>query len=191
MVELEAIEAQWLPRVRAVWDLVSAVQRADAEAFEAAIASHFKRNPSDMMSYPESNIPPEVRAQLKRFSAPVGRFVPDAIRKTARQYYPARYDLNEETAGWCWDDADGYCYLDLWSMEQTDCCDPVGWVAICPLEQGGYTLEFRLDLEWSEDDDLDPEDLVFQTMEQAKSFLDGALACNTPPLPPQPSHWED
>lgn len=38
IAELQAIEAQWLPKVRAVWDDVNSAQKADAEAFEAAIA---------------------------------------------------------------------------------------------------------------------------------------------------------
>ena len=37
-VELQAIESQWLPKVRQVWDQVNPAQKADAEAFEAAIA---------------------------------------------------------------------------------------------------------------------------------------------------------
>lgn len=37
-VELQAIESQWLPKVRAVWEQVNSLQRSDAEAFEAAIA---------------------------------------------------------------------------------------------------------------------------------------------------------
>lgn len=36
--ELAAIEGQWLPKVRKVWDEVNSAQKADAEAFEAAIA---------------------------------------------------------------------------------------------------------------------------------------------------------
>ena len=36
--ELQAIDTQWLPKVRAVWDDVNSKQKADAEAFEAAIA---------------------------------------------------------------------------------------------------------------------------------------------------------
>ena len=36
--ELAAIEAQWLPKVRAIWEQVNTLQREDAEAFEAAIA---------------------------------------------------------------------------------------------------------------------------------------------------------
>jgi len=38
VTELQAIEAQWLPKVREVWDQVNTLQRADAQAFEAAIA---------------------------------------------------------------------------------------------------------------------------------------------------------
>jgi hypothetical protein len=38
ITELQAIEAQWLPKGRAVWDNVNPTQKADAEAFEAAIA---------------------------------------------------------------------------------------------------------------------------------------------------------
>lgn len=38
VAELAAIEEQWLPKVRQVWDQVNANQKADAEAFEAAIA---------------------------------------------------------------------------------------------------------------------------------------------------------
>lgn len=36
--ELGAIESQWLPKVRAVWDEVNTAQKEDAEAFEQAIA---------------------------------------------------------------------------------------------------------------------------------------------------------
>jgi phage recombination protein Bet len=39
IAELQAIEAQWLPKVRAVWDTVNPKQKSDAEAFEAAIAA--------------------------------------------------------------------------------------------------------------------------------------------------------
>jgi phage recombination protein Bet len=38
VAELQAVESQWLPKVRAVWDTVNSLQKADAEAFEAAIA---------------------------------------------------------------------------------------------------------------------------------------------------------
>jgi phage recombination protein Bet len=38
IAELQAIEAQWLPKVRQVWDQVNSLQKADAEAFEAALA---------------------------------------------------------------------------------------------------------------------------------------------------------
>lgn len=38
VAELQAIEQQWLPKVRAVWDNVNTAQKSDAEAFEAAIA---------------------------------------------------------------------------------------------------------------------------------------------------------
>jgi phage recombination protein Bet len=38
MQELKAFEAQWIPKVRAVWETVNPLQRADAEAFEARIA---------------------------------------------------------------------------------------------------------------------------------------------------------
>lgn len=38
VAELQAIESQWLPKVREVWEKVNTQQRADAEAFEAALA---------------------------------------------------------------------------------------------------------------------------------------------------------
>ena len=38
IAELQAIETQWLPRVREKWDQVNTLQRKDAEAFEAALA---------------------------------------------------------------------------------------------------------------------------------------------------------
>jgi phage recombination protein Bet len=38
IAELQAIEAQWLPKVREVWGQVNTLQREDAEAFEAALA---------------------------------------------------------------------------------------------------------------------------------------------------------
>lgn len=45
ITELQAIEDQWLPKVRAIWDDVNTNQKADAEAFEAAIAYHKMENP--------------------------------------------------------------------------------------------------------------------------------------------------
>ena len=38
VAELQAIESQWLPKVRQVWDQVNSLQKADAQAFESAIA---------------------------------------------------------------------------------------------------------------------------------------------------------
>jgi hypothetical protein len=187
LAELQAIESQWLPKVRQVWDHVTALQRADAEAFEAAIAYHgVARTKTDPeIIHPTFRyIPPEVRAQLKRFSASTGGFVPDAIRKTARYYYPARYDLNDETAGWQWGE-DGECEIDVWDIEESDCCDPAGYIQLCPLEDGGYELIFRIDLEWPED--FDPEDLVFPTVQEAKAFL-GTLPGSRYTCNPRPVH---
>ena len=40
LAELHDINANWLPKVRAVWDIVNILQREDAEALERALAHY-------------------------------------------------------------------------------------------------------------------------------------------------------
>jgi len=45
IAELQAIETQWIPKVRSVWEKVNSLQKADCEAFESAIAYYKMEKP--------------------------------------------------------------------------------------------------------------------------------------------------
>jgi hypothetical protein len=179
--ELQAIESQWLPKVRAVWEHVSTLQRADAEAFEAALY-YFKCNP-DMMSHPESNTPREIRAYLKRLCPYTN--VSDTIKEEAKRLYPAHA---ESIDGWhWWGNVNKYvltlCDLDdlaLCYLDRDNTRRPTE-VSIRPTRQGECSLTFIT---------LVSHDLKlsFPTMQEAKRCLDSVLGAPTPeiPLPPEP-----
>jgi hypothetical protein len=128
------------------------------------------------------NIPKEIRANLKRLCPYIGPSVPDLIRERAREFW-APHDP-EEWATWQWDDGSGdYQWeLELSNLDE-DFIDPEGYVAIRPLAKDKYALIFMICAEWPEG--FDPqEDLVFQTMQEAKRYLDTLLAAETPEIPP-------
>jgi hypothetical protein len=121
-----------------------------------------------------------VRARLKRLCPYVGSNIPDSVRENARHLCPPSYDPDKylKYLGWQWDDGSGLyqCELELCDMD-SDTIDPAGYVAIRPLEHGEYALKFVWDLKLNL--------LIFQTMEEAKSYLDTLLAAPTPQIPPR------
>jgi len=62
-----------------------------------------------------------------------------------------------------------------------DHIDPEGYVAIRPLKQGKFALIFVMCSRWAIR--FDPSNLIFQSMEEAKRYLDTLLAAETPEIP--------
>ena len=93
----------------------------------------------------------------------------------------APYDP-DKYAGWQWDDGSGFyqCELELCDMD-ADHIDPAGYVAIRPLGQGEYALIFVICAGWAKG--FDPRNLIFQTMQEAKRYLDTLPAAETPGIP--------
>jgi hypothetical protein len=184
--ELQAVEANWLPKVRQVWDQVSTLQRADAEAFEAALA-YFKCNTPDMMSHPE--IPPEMRAYLKQLFPYTHPNISDTIREKVRRLYPshARY-----LDGWYWWGNVNKCVLALCDLDSglalcyldRDNTRHPREVSIRPTKQGECSLTFITLV-------LHDLEIIFPTMQEAKRCLDSLLAAPTPEIPPTPEPLDE
>lgn len=123
-------------------------------------------------------IPDEIRGKLKRLSPYVGSYIPSPARENAK-YLP---NSDNYTPGWNWSDGSGFyqCEMELCDLD-VPTIDPVGYVSIRPLEQGKYLLEFLL--VYGGTKGFDPEDLIFDTMQEAKRYLDALLAADTPELP--------
>ena len=121
-------------------------------------------------------LPPEIRARLTRLCPYVGSHIPHLARENAKSLDPV-------PSGWQWDE-DGWGNLQ-WELELCDLdndrtVDPAGYVAIRPLEHGKYALIFVIGLgviglKWP--------DPVFDSMQEAKRFLDALLAISTPQIP--------
>jgi hypothetical protein len=62
-----------------------------------------------------------------------------------------------------------------------DHIDPAGYVAIRPLGQGECALIFVICAGWAKG--FDPRNLIFQTVQEAKRYLDMLLAADTPEIP--------
>jgi hypothetical protein len=119
------------------------------------------------------NISNEIRAKLSRWCPYVGSDIPNSVREKARDFW-APYDP-DKYAGWQWDDGSGFyqCELELCDVD-ADYIDPEGYVAIRPLEQDKCALIFVRCGEGF---------LIFQTMQEAKRYLDTLLAAATPEIP--------
>jgi hypothetical protein len=123
-----------------------------------------------------NDIPDEIRAKLKRLSPYVGDNLPDSVREQAKYFAPGA------APGWRWDDGTGFWQYELLlcDIDAVD-IDPAGYVAIVPLERCTYWLRFVLCLKWPQG--FDPEDLIFDSVQEAKSYLDTLLAVSSPQLP--------
>ena len=128
-----------------------------------------------------NNISKEIRGKLKRLCPYVGSNIPNSVRAKAREFWPAPYGP-DEYADWQWDDGSGFyqCELELCDMD-ADHVDPAGYVAIRPLGQGECALIFVICGGWTKR--FDPRNLIFQTMQEAKRYLDTLLAADTPEIP--------
>jgi len=128
------------------------------------------------------NISHQIRSKLKRLCPYVGSDIPASVRQNARNYWwEPRYDPNKDP-GWKWDDGSDFyqCELLLCDMD-ADTIDPAGYVAIRPLEEDKFALIFVLCPKWAED--FDPSNLAFDSIKEAKQYLDPLLAFNTPEIP--------
>jgi hypothetical protein len=124
-----------------------------------------------------NNIPKEIRERLKRLCPYVGPNIPDSVKEKAREFWRAPYGPDED-ASWQWDDGSGFyqCELELCDID-ADYIDPEGYVAIRPLGQGKCALIFAITKGFHS------SDLIFQSMEEAKRYLDALLAAETPEIP--------
>jgi hypothetical protein len=131
-----------------------------------------------------NNISKEIRAELKRLCPYVGSNIPDSVRENARELCN-RTDPHDvdEAFGWHWDHGSGIyqCELELCDLDNDWTIDPAGYVAIRPLKQGKFALVFDSCL--SSADEIDPRNLRFPTVQEAKQFLDSLLAADTPEIP--------
>jgi len=139
----------------------------------------------------------EVRAKLKRLCPYIGPNVPESVRQSARGFWGDRYDP-ENTGQWLWDDGSGayQCEVELCDMDAKT-CDPAGYVAIRPLEQDKYALIFMLGIPelsgppapWLLPETFlsDPpsyrKNLIFDSIQEAKRYLDTLIAYPTPDIP--------
>jgi hypothetical protein len=130
-----------------------------------------------------NNISNQIRAKLKRLCPYVGSYIPNSVRQDARKYWQPLYDAGTDP-GWFWDDADDFfqCVLPICDID-AETIDPAGYVAIRPLEQDQYALIFVLCTKWA--DGFDPSNLIFDTMQEAKHYLDTLLVVDTPEIPNQ------
>jgi hypothetical protein len=116
-----------------------------------------------------------LRANLKKLCPYSGPHIPNSVREKAIQCWPARNV--DEVAGWQWDDEGPRRWeLDLCDLD-ADHVDPDGYAAIRPLGQGKCTLEILA----TGVEDFSP--LIFQTVQEAKRYLDTLLAAETPKIP--------
>jgi hypothetical protein len=127
-----------------------------------------------------NNLSKEIRGTLKRLCPYVGSNIPNSVREKASDFW-APYDP-DKYAGWQWDDGSGFyqCELELCDMD-ADYIDPEGYVAIRPLGQNKCALIFAISARWTKG--FHSRDLIFQTMEEAKRYLDALLAAETPEIP--------
>jgi hypothetical protein len=124
-----------------------------------------------------NNIPEQIRAKLKQLYPYVGSYIPDSVRQNGIERTRAGY-----TPGWFWDDGGDFlqCVLHICDMDAKT-IDSAGYVAIIPLDQDQYALVFVVGLKWA--DGFDPSNLIFDTMQEAKHYLDMLLAVDTPEIP--------
>jgi hypothetical protein len=129
------------------------------------------------------NISNEIRAKLKRLCPYVGSYIPSSVRRDARKYWQPLYDTGKDP-GWFWDDDGDFfqCVLPICDID-AETIDPAGYVAIRPLEGDQYALVFVLCPKWA--DGFDPSNLIFDTVQEAKHYLDTLLAVDTPEIPNQ------
>lgn len=120
-----------------------------------------------------------IRAKLKRLCPYVGSDIPDSVRQKAREMWPAPRDPDRD-ACWQWDGGSGdwQWELELCDMDDSDVIDPAGYVAIRPVAQSEYALFFVL-RSW-ELDGCDRCPRTFQSVQEAKRYLDTLLAADTP-----------
>jgi hypothetical protein len=126
------------------------------------------------------NIPNQIRAKLKRLCPYAGPYIPNSVRENAKHLWSAPSDP-DKYAGWQWDDGSGFyqCELELCDMD-AETIDPTGYVAIRPLGQDKCALIFVIGIKWA--DGFDPSCLIFDTMQEAKYYLDTLLAADTPEI---------
>lgn len=134
--------------------------------------------------YPMYNTPEEIRAKLKRLCPYQGASIPESVRQMGKGYWGPKYP--EQHGHWFWDDGDGDGWqyvLHLCDMD-VDTCNPAGHVAIIPLKNGKYRLNFVI--AYGGATEFNPENLIFGSTEEAKRFLDRLLAFNTPEISRRP-----
>ena len=122
------------------------------------------------------NISNQIRAKLKRLCPYAGPYIPNSVRQNARHIWTAPYDPGKD-AGWWWDEDQWallLCNIDAHTI------DPAGYVAIRPLEQDQYALIFVLGIKWAEG--FGSINLIFDTTQEAKYYLDTLLAADTPEI---------
>jgi hypothetical protein len=119
-------------------------------------------------------IPKETRANLKRLCPYSGPYIPRSVRENAREFYTAR--SLDEFAGWVWDDGTRRWELELSDLDG-DYIDPAGYVAVRPLGSGECALEIC-----AEGVEGFPS-LIFNTVQDAKRYIDTLLAADTPEIP--------
>jgi hypothetical protein len=117
------------------------------------------------------NISKQIRAKLKRLCPYFGSYIPNSVRQDAG-----------EDPGWFWDDGGDFfqCVLPICDID-AETIDPAGYVAIRPLEKDQYALVFVICPRWA--DGFEPSNLIFETMQEAKHYLDTLLAADTPEIP--------
>jgi hypothetical protein len=105
--ELQAIKSQWLPMVRQVWDQVNANQKADAEAFKAAIAAKCggalrgQHCVDSLLAIPSPPIPPEDDEVIEQLTTNMEKAkallsqINDVLAKPIDYYYTADGNLRK------------------------------------------------------------------------------------------------
>jgi hypothetical protein len=119
---------------------------------------------------------------FKRLSPYIGPNIPEQIR----QYQKALMPFDREFGEWEWADReDGtgtyHWTLLLWDMD-SDTIDPAGYVSIVPLEDGTCFVNDCLGKKFEANAKI-LSSKIFETIPQAKAFLDSVLAFDTPEIP--------
>jgi hypothetical protein len=127
---------------------------------------------------------------FKRLSPYIGPNIPEQVRQNFKDLWHNEV-CYYEPGGWAWDDGSGLyqCELELCDMD-SDTIDPAGYVAIVPLEGGRCRIRCVLDEKFQADEEI-LTSKIFETISQAKAFLDSVLAFATPEIPPPllPESW--
>jgi hypothetical protein len=120
---------------------------------------------------------------FKRLSPYVGPNIPEWVHQYAEEIWR---DEPDREGQWKWDEGSGthQCELLLCDLDSL-LLDPAGYVAIVPLEDGTFFIRNTLCGGLSKEDVKIAESRIFDSIQQAKAFLDSVLAFPTPEIPPQ------